>query len=76
MTITDAAGFQASFDAVLNGSANDAQFADVLIVSAELRGYLQEAELRAKALPERREAYLSLVSADIRTKIEAVMIKG
>ena len=70
MNITEAVAYQDAFTAVLDGSANDAQAQEVIAVTRALRSYLQEAELRALALPERRDSYLELLSPEKRAAIE------
>ena len=73
MNITEANTYQDAFDAVMNGSANDAQAQEVIAVTRALRSYLQEAELRARALPERREDFLALLAKTKRGEIETAI---
>src|SRR3990167_2720532 len=73
MNITEANAYQASFDAVMDGSANDAQAQEVIAVTRALRSYVQEAELRAKALPERRDGFLALLAETKRGEVETAI---
>lgn len=73
MKISEATEFQGAFDAVMSGAASDAQCKEVIAVAHVLGVYIREVALRAKALPERRTAFASLLDATSAAKLDAAL---
>lgn len=72
MNLTEAIAFDDAIQAVLAGSAGEAECVEAAAVVFALGATLQEVALRAQAIIRNRQTYLSLLDPETRAKIEAV----